>query len=45
VAEYRDLQNQARELQRLLSARSGAPDRRGVFPDVRVPPAAGKPTL
>ena len=43
VAEYRDLQSQARELQRLLSRRAGAPDRRTVFPDVR-PPAPGKPT-
>jgi hypothetical protein len=50
VAEYRDLQNQARELQRLLSERAGAPhrragapDRRSVFPDVPVPPPAGKP--
>jgi hypothetical protein len=40
VAEYRDLQNQARELQRLLSTRGGAPNRAGApngpspFPDV-----------
>jgi hypothetical protein len=45
VAEYRHLQNQARELQRLLSGRPGAPGRTAVFPDVPPPPAAGKPTL
>jgi hypothetical protein len=42
VAEYRDLQNQARELQRLMSVRAGAPPRGPAFPDVR-PPAAGNP--
>jgi hypothetical protein len=39
VAEYRDLQNQARELQRLLSERNGAPNGGSAFPDVRLPPA------
>ena len=38
----RHRQSQARELQRLLSARAGAPTRGSAFPDVR-PPAAGKP--
>ena len=42
VAEYRDLQRQARELQRLRSTRSVAPHRVSPFPDVR-PPAAGIP--
>jgi hypothetical protein len=45
VAEYRHLQNQARELQRLMSGRPGAPGRTAVFPDVPAPPPAGKPTL
>ena len=36
VAEYRDLQNQARELQRLRSSRPGAPN--GPFPFPQVPP-------
>ena len=43
MAEYRDLQSQARELQRRLSVRAGAPNRRSVFPDVH-PSATGKPT-
>jgi hypothetical protein len=40
VAEYRDLQNQARELQRLRGARSGPPNWGAPFPDVP-PPAPG----
>ena len=42
VAEYRDLQNQARELQRMRSARPGGPNRGSPFPNVR-PPAPGNP--
>jgi hypothetical protein len=42
VAEYRDLQNQARELQRMRSGRIGVPNRGTPFPDVR-PAAPGNP--
>lgn len=43
MAEYRELQSQARELQRLLSVRGGVPDRRTRFPDVRLPAAGNAP--
>lgn len=42
VAEYRDLQNQARELQRLMSTKSGGANRATPFLDVR-PPGPGNP--
>lgn len=43
VAEYRDLQNQARELQRLMTTRSGAPNPGAGFPDAPFPPPPGQP--
>ena len=40
IAEYRELQDQARELQRLLTTSGGAPNGFSPFPDV--PPPAGR---